>query len=89
MAIKVFVKLGKDAVNVLMKPVNGQGGFQTLMRKLQGRVRGRQVWVTGDDIVRINKYVTGTGQGGFQGRLSPFMGIVKEITDTCVEMYAG
>ena len=88
MAVRMTVSLDKNEVEVLMKPVNGQGGFQNLVRKLQTRVRGRRVWFTPDEVVTLHRYVTNTGSGGFQGRLSPLLGAFREVTDAFVEMYA-
>ena len=91
MEMKLTIKLGDEAMKNLMKPIRGEGGFQTLMRRLQKRLReslkSHEVWVTPEEIVRVHRYTTKTGQGGFQGRLSPVVGAIKEFGDVWVEIY--
>jgi hypothetical protein len=87
MAFRIMVQLTKQDAEKLSKPVNGQGGFQNLMRGLQKRLRGRQVWVTQEEIVRIYRYATRGGQGGFQGRLMPFLDTIRDMADTWVTIH--
>lgn len=54
-----------------LRPVVGQGGFQSLLRSLQKGYdrRTRIVTLNDDQIERINRYTTQYGQGGFEDRL--------------------
>lgn len=65
----VRIDLSAAAVQALQKPVVGQGGFQSLLRQLQGQVDKGALTLTPALITKIVRYVREYGQGGFQGRL--------------------
>jgi len=68
--ITVRVELSPDAVEALMRPVVGSGGFQSLLRTLQAGVMADQTLILTPDLLeRIARYVKSYGRGGFQGRL--------------------
>lgn len=50
----------------------GDGGFQTLIRRLQTNLnRGTgEIKVSDTDVVRLRRYCTDYGQGGWQDRLA-------------------
>jgi len=78
MTITIRVELGPEALNALMRPLAGQGGFQSLLRSLQQGVDPSGVLILTPDVVeRIARYVHGYGRGGFQGRLD---GLLIELT---------
>lgn len=60
-----------NALNTdLMRPVNGSGGFQDLLRRLQRSVRMRRTMeISAEDVKRLRDYCKRYGEGGFQGRL--------------------
>jgi hypothetical protein len=65
----IRLKLTTNEIAELSKPVNGRGGYQTLLRKLAPLI-SKNGSITVDDetlgkIVRMCAY----GSGGFQGRL--------------------
>ncbi len=53
----------------LSKPVNGQGGFQSLLRALAKNRSGQMQFVPPTLVERIQRYARKYGKGGFQGRL--------------------
>jgi hypothetical protein len=60
--------------------VNGQGGFQSLLRILQGRIQnGNELVLTPDLAARIARYVQKYGSGGFQGRLDAALEVLTEL----------
>ena len=67
----MWVELSQAIRNRLMRPVNGKGGFQTLLRKLRGQLNGDWVLVTPEDAERLSRYSYAYGGGGFQRRTSP------------------
>lgn len=68
--ITVRVELSPVALDALMRPVAGSGGFQSLLRTLQAGVMADQTLVLTPDLLeRIARYVKSYGRGGFQGRL--------------------
>ncbi|WP_167881066.1 hypothetical protein [Leptospira meyeri] len=56
-------------ISIIKRPVHGQGGFQSLIRKLQRNLNGDFLEVENRDLERINRYATCYGQGGFEERL--------------------
>ena len=76
--ITVRVELSPQALEALMRPAVGSGGFQSLLRTLQGGVTEERVLVLTPELVeRIARYVQSYGGGGFQGRLDA---VLAELT---------
>ncbi|MCX2717480.1 hypothetical protein OQH61_07015 [Helicobacter sp. MIT 21-1697] len=68
------VKLNQKAISYLSKPVNGNGGYQELLRKLQGQYdQDSQTLNYNDDDLekmrRYNKY----DEGGFENILQSIL----------------
>lgn len=65
------VELTPDEIAILRRRVNGEGGFQNLLRSLQGNLDRKTgiLTVTGDQFERIRRYTSEYGWGGFEGRL--------------------
>lgn len=65
-------ELTEAEAEAMMRPVVGQGGFQSLLRKLQKAYdrKSRTVTIEGEQIEQINRYSTEYGQGGFEDRLA-------------------
>jgi hypothetical protein len=64
------VVLSSPEVALLMKPVRGRGGFQTLLRSLQGQLQGTVLILPPVLVARVIRYRNRYGAGGFQGRLA-------------------
>ena len=64
-------ELNEQEAAALMRKVNGQGGFQTLLRSLQKGFdrRTRTVTLDGDQVEKIKRYTQQYGAGGFEDRL--------------------
>lgn len=64
-------ELTDQEAEALMRPVNGQGGFQSLLRSLQKQFDQESGVVTlnADQIEKINRYAQEYGAGGFEDRL--------------------
>jgi dihydroxyacid dehydratase/phosphogluconate dehydratase len=74
-----FMAVLKPAeASALMREVNGQGGFQSLLRALQKQFdrQTSTVTLTGEQIEKINRYTTEYGAGGFEDRLD---GVRREL----------
>jgi hypothetical protein len=52
----------------LLRPANGKGGFQTLLRRLQKNISGHVLTVTAEDVEKLIRYSFDYGGGGFQER---------------------
>ena len=57
-----------------MRPVAGQGGWQSLLRKLQKQIKDDTLTLTEDDSRRILRYILSYGSGGWQDRLAAISG---------------
>jgi hypothetical protein len=68
MAKHVSIDLSATQVRALRKPIRGQGGFQSLLRRLQHQLEGRQLEVSSGDLERLRRYAGAYGRGGFQRR---------------------
>jgi len=66
--------LSPAATRALAKPVNGQGGHQTLLRRLQKQVADGVLTVDVADMEKMLRYMLSYGRGGFQDRLSATTG---------------
>jgi hypothetical protein len=61
-------------ITVLNRPVNGQGGFQTLFRTLQARVQANgTIDLTDAQVGRIVRHIS-YRPGGFEDRLDAVFG---------------
>ena len=69
-----FTLKGPEAAE-LMKPVNGQGGFQTFFRKLQGKLvsPANTIDLSDAELGRIVRHIT-YRPGGFEDRLNTIFG---------------
>ena len=64
-------ELRPEEAAALMRPVIGQGGFQSLLRSLQKAFNSKThaVTLTDDQVEKINRYTSEYGAGGFEDRL--------------------
>lgn len=79
---QVQFKLTPAERTEILKPVNGTGGYQTLLRDLQQTLQPDGTLVLDDEllgrVVRMCRY----GNGGFQGRLkSAFRTHIRDLMD--------
>jgi hypothetical protein len=69
----VEVQLNREDLELLIRPVAGQGGWQSL-RKLQMQIDGNTLTLTEEDSRRILRYILSYGSGGWQDRLAAIAG---------------
>ena len=65
------IQLSSAELRRIDRPVRGQGGFQSLLRKLQKQLDGDLLEVSEVDLERLLRYSFEYGQGGFQERTKP------------------
>lgn len=65
----MWILLDVSELAWLSRPVNGQGGFQSLLRALARNRKGQLQYVPSTLVERIRRYACKYGKGGFQGRL--------------------
>ncbi len=66
---EVAMELTTDQIGFLERPVRGQGGYQSLLRRLRGNLSGNLLRLTRSDCERVVRYSREYGEGGFQTRL--------------------
>jgi hypothetical protein len=73
-----FFELNADELAELERPVNGSGGFQSLLRRLQSQVNRAtsEIRLSDTDIGDIANYAYDYEQGGWQDRLESIFGRV-------------
>jgi hypothetical protein len=71
-----FIDLTVDELEILNQPVNGQGGLQDFMRRLQAQVNTatKTIRLTDEDLASIPHHAFDYGQGGFEARLVNIFG---------------
>lgn len=62
------VPLRQETADMLRRPIKGRGGFQSLMRRIQNGLRGRQLRVEQADLDSLLRAASGPSVGGFQRR---------------------
>lgn len=86
--LTIRVILGPEALTALRRPVNGEGGFQNLLRALQHQLAKNELTLTPELIERIARYVERYGHGGFQGRLDAVLVELKQLAQVLRPMAA-
>ena len=69
--MKLQIKLTAEEAQTLMRRVEGNGGWQSLFRRLQDGYDPKtgDIIVSGDDADKLRDYCNDYGDGGWQGRL--------------------
>ena len=62
------IQLSDRELAKITKPIKGQGGFQTLLRRIQKQVHGNVLEASETDIEKLIRYSFEYGHGGFQER---------------------
>ena len=75
----IVVELTPDQVEYLSRPLRGQGGYQSLLARLQSNMNGTRLRLTRDDCERVVRYATQYGQGGFQERLRSIVQLAEQF----------
>jgi death-on-curing protein len=77
----IRVRLAPPELDLLMREVAGEGGWNSLVRDLQRQADEEGVIsLSSDQIERIRKYSVGHGAGGFQDRLMAVLAAVDRAT---------
>ncbi len=72
------IRITDEIRTELLKPVEGEGGFQNLLRQMLGNLNGLELTLADQDIRQIFSYSGSYGEGGFQGRLGPLRRLLEE-----------
>lgn len=71
---KYQIRLSARARTAFAKPVNGKGGHQTLLRRLQKQIDDGVLSASEADLEKMLRYMLSYGKGGFQQRLAAATG---------------
>ncbi len=71
------IQLSDGDVEQLMRPVRGQGGWQSLVRRLQGQVDGNVIDLSERDQQNILHDLLSYGTGGWQDRIAGVAGVSR------------
>jgi hypothetical protein len=74
MADLIQIPLSAQAQKVFGKPIVGQGGHQTLLRRLQAQIQDGVLSVSPEDMEKMLRYMLSYGSGGFQQRFAAATG---------------
>lgn len=79
--LPIVITLTDDEMEYLEKPVSGQGGFQSLLRRIQSQIAGNKLSLSVSDGERLLRYARDYGGGGFQARLGRIVEHVRQQLD--------
>jgi hypothetical protein len=79
---QVIIELSATEAEYLSKPINGHGGYQSMLRRLQPMVQSGQLVMPREEAERLCAYANRYGQGGFQGRLKSIAAKVEQAIST-------
>lgn len=77
--ISLTIELTTEETELLQRQVNGQGGHQTLLRRLQNKLDGNILKLNPYDVDMILRYAQNYGEGGFQVRLRAVLNAIKRM----------
>ncbi|MDQ2731293.1 MAG: hypothetical protein M3Y56_06515 [Armatimonadota bacterium] len=83
--LPIVVKLEPQELEFLTKPVMGQGGFQSLLKRVQASIDGELLVLNIPEARRLVQYAQKYGSGGFQGRLARVVNQVEDQLNTAGE----
>lgn len=78
---EIVVKLTPDQIEFLQRPLRGQGGYQSLLTRLQNNMNGDLLRLTRADCERVVRYGTRYGPGGFQTRLQSIVQLAEQFVN--------
>ena len=73
----IVIELDDEQLERLNRPVRGEGGFQSLLRRIQSQIVGKTLVLSEADGERLMRYAKVYSTGGFQQRLGP---IVEQVS---------
>jgi hypothetical protein len=68
-SLPIVIDLTPEELAYLQREIRGQGGFQSLLRRIQRNIVRDRLVLSIPDAERIIRYSSQYGEGGFQGRL--------------------
>lgn len=72
------VELDMEAIKAIETPINGEGGHQTLMRKLKEQFVCPHLSYDQEDYEKLVRYARDYGQGGYQSRFEKILSCIEK-----------
>lgn len=79
--LEIVVPLLPAQCELIMRPVEGSGGFQDLLRHIQDATAEDSLILRLSEVERIVTYVNEYGQGGFQERPEVVLDAIRRVRD--------
>ena len=77
----LVIRLDPAQVDFLSRPIRGEGGYQSLLRRLQSHLSDGVLRLSADDCERIVRYTRDYGQGGWQDRLASIVAAAAQYVE--------
>jgi hypothetical protein len=76
---EITIEITPEIAEAITRDVRGEGGFQDLLRKLQGQleINSMTLTLTGTDLEKIPRYKS-YEPGGYENRLEPLLALLTE-----------
>ncbi|MBI4299023.1 MAG: hypothetical protein HY666_04600 [Chloroflexi bacterium] len=87
--IRVVIPLTPQEVELITRPVAGEGGFQSLLRTLKAQIEDDSLVLNIPIIRRIVRYKSKYGGGGYQQRLAAVLAALGRLADALRIPYSG
>jgi len=75
-----MIPLNAQLNELLTRQINGQGGYQSLLRRLQRSRTGKFLALDRVTSERVVRYAEKYGEGGFQERLTELADLIQEAS---------
>lgn len=77
--LPIVIDLLPEELTWLRRPISGQGGFQSLLRRIQNQISDEKLVLNESDAERLIRYASQYGGGGFQARLGRIVDQVRAV----------
>jgi hypothetical protein len=77
--LPIVIQLLPKELTWLRRPISGQGGFQSLLRRIQNQISDEKLVLNESDAERLIRYASQYGGGGFQARLGRIVDQVRAV----------
>lgn len=64
-------------LEVLLRPIEGDGGHQRFLRELTGRLQGQTLSLEDAELVKVHRYAYNYGGGGYQQAFRTIMAAAR------------
>ena len=77
--MRLVIELTEDELMDLQRPIKGNGGFQSLFRRIQKNIDGVELSLDAKLVKSIVSYARNYGRGGYQDRLENVLSKINQF----------